>query len=89
MFGASLNGTAHTGTFNFILFTTYPAYLCCIMLFIMFCVFHLFSATGEVYINSDPSLEFTQIMYMTICVSERRNEVCGNLTIEFRKWRFC
>ena len=43
------------------------------------------AATGEVFINSDPSEEFTQTMHMTICVSERRNEVCGNLTIEFGK----
>ena len=56
-----------------------------IMILKYVCVLNFSSATGEVYINSDPSLEFTQTMYMTICVSERRNEVCANLTIEFGK----
>ena len=40
---------------------------------------------GDVYITADPSLEYTQTMYMEICVNDRRNNVCGNLTIEFSK----
>ena len=44
--------------------------------------------TGEVYINSDPSQEFSQTFEMTICVSDRRNEVCDNLTISFSMYYY-
>ena len=40
---------------------------------------------GDVYITADPSLQYTQTMYMEICVNDRRNNVCGNLTIELSK----
>ena len=48
-------------------------------------VFYFFYTldNGDVYINADPSYEYTQTMYMEICVNDRRNKVCGTLTIEF------
>ena len=42
--------------------------------------------SGEVYINSDPSQEFSQTFEMTTCVKDRRNKVCGTLTIIFSKY---
>ena len=42
--------------------------------------------SGEVYINSDPSQEFSQTFEMTICVKDRRNKVCDTLTIIFSKY---
>ena len=41
--------------------------------------------TGEVSVNADPSFEYPQTMSMEICANDRRNEVCGNLTIVFSK----
>ena len=42
--------------------------------------------SGKVYINSDPSQEFSQTFEMTICVKDRRNKVCDTLTIIFSKY---
>ena len=49
---------------------------------------YLISGTGEVYVNADPSLEYTQSMILYICLRNRRDQYCKPLSIHFSKYLF-
>ena len=38
------------------------------------------------FINVDPSLEYSQTMYLDICLRNRRVHSCKRLTIDFSKY---